>query len=55
MSAITFTCDDTATIIKIFFDADKVHGHDMKSIGMLKLCSKSISEPLDLIFQSRMK
>ena len=42
MSGITFTCDNIPTIIKIF-DADKVHGHDMISIGMLKLCSKSIS------------
>ena len=51
ISAITFTCDDTATLIKNL-DPNKAHGHDMISIRMLKLCGKSICKPLDLIFQS---
>ena len=54
VSAITFTCDDITTLIKNL-DPNKVHGHDMISIRMLKLCCKSISKPLDLIFQSCVK
>ena len=53
ISAITFSCDDIATLIKNL-DPSKAHGHDM-SIHMLKLCGKSICKPLDLIFQSCMK
>ena len=54
ISAITFTCDDIATLIKNL-DPNKAHGHDMISIRMLKLCGKSICKPLDLIFQSCIK
>ena len=53
ISAITFSCDDIATLIKNL-DPNKAHGHDI-SIRMLKLCGKSICKPLDLIFQSCMK
>ena len=31
---------------------NKVHGHDMISIGMLKICNESICEPLEIIFRS---
>ena len=54
ISAITFTCDDIATLIKSL-DPNKAHGHDMISIRMLKICGKSICKPLDLIFQSCIK
>ena len=54
ISAITFTCDDIATLIKNL-DPNKPHGHDMISIYMLKLCGKSICKPFDLIFQSCIK
>ena len=54
ISAITFTCDDIATLIKNL-DPNKAHGQDMISIRMLKLCGKSICKPLDLIFQSSIK
>ena len=54
ISAITFTCDDIATLIKNL-DPNKAHGHDMISICILKLCGKYICEPLDLIFQSCIK
>ena len=33
-------------------DANKVHGHDMISIRMLKLCSPSLCKPLSIIFKS---
>ena len=48
------SCDDIATLIKNL-DPNKAHGHDMIRIRMLKLCSKSICKPLDLIFQSCIK
>ena len=54
ISAITFSCNDIATLIKNL-DPNKAHGHDMISIRMLKLCGKSICKPLDLIFQSCIK
>ena len=54
ISAITFTCDDIATLIRNL-DPSKAHGHDMISIRMLKLCGKPICKPLDLIFQSCIK
>ena len=53
ISAITFSCDDIATLIKNL-DLNKAHGH-MISIRMLKLCGKSIGKPLNLIFQSCIK
>ena len=54
ISAITFTCDDIATLIKNL-DPNKAHGHDMISMHMLKLCGKSICKLLDLIFLSCIK
>ena len=54
ISAVTFTCNDIATLIKNL-DPNKAHGHDMISIHMLKLCGKFICEPLDLSFQSCIK
>ena len=53
ISAITLSCNDIATLLKNL-DPNKAHGH-MISVCMLKLCSKSICNPLDLIFQSCMK
>ena len=54
ISAISFTSDDIATLIQNLVP-NKVHGHDMLSICMLKLCGKSICKPLDVIFQSCIK
>ena len=51
ISAITFSCDDIATLINDLGPI-KAHGHDMITIRMFKLHSKSICKPLDLIFQS---
>ena len=53
-SAVTFSCDDIALLIKNL-DPNKAHGHDMISIYMLEPCGKSICKLLDLIFQSCMK
>ena len=53
ISAITFSCDDIATLIKNL-DLNKAHGH-MISIRMLKLCGKFIGKPLNLIFQPCIK
>ena len=52
--AVTFACDNILTLNKNL-DPNKAHEHDMISIRMLKLCSKSTCKPLDLIFQSFMK
>ena len=54
ISTVTFTSDDIATLIQNL-DPNKPHVHDMLSISMLKLRSKSICKPLDLIFQSGIK
>ena len=54
ISAITFSCDNIATLIKNR-DPSKAHGRDIISICMLELCGKSICKPLDLTFQSCMK
>ena len=48
--SITFNCNDIAGII-CSLDPNKAHGYDMISICMLKICDKSICEPLELIFQ----
>ena len=50
LSSITFEINDIEKIIKNL-DANKSHGHDMRSIRMLKLCGESIYKPLNLIFQ----
>ena len=36
-------------------DPNKIHGYDMISISILKICDKSICKPLELIFQSCIK
>ena len=54
ISAITFSCDDIATLIKNL-DPSRAQGLDMVTIRILKLCGKSICKPLDLTFQSCMK
>ena len=48
-STISFTKDDIANTIK---NLNKVHGFDMISIRMLKICGDSILKPLELIFKS---
>ena len=54
ISTARFTSDDIATLIQNLYP-NKVHGHDMLSICMLKVCSQSICKLLDLIFQSCIK
>ena len=39
ISAITFSCDDIATLIKNL-NPNKAHGHDIIAIRMSKLCGK---------------
>ena len=36
-------------------DLNKAHGHDMISIGILKICGESISKLLEIIFKSCIK
>ena len=36
-------------------DSNKAHGHDMISIGMLKICSKSIIKPLLIIYEKALR
>ena len=36
-------------------DPNKIHGYDIISIRMLKICDKFICKPLELIFQSCIK
>ena len=48
---ITFTDDDINLIIKNL-NVDKAYGWDNISIRMIKLCGKSITRPLSLIFWS---
>ena len=48
---IDFSVDDIKNIINKL-DSNKVHGDDMISILMLKLCDKSICKPLNIIFKS---
>ena len=54
ISSITFNCNDIATII-CTLNPNKAHGYDMISIGLLKICDKSICKPPELIFQSCIK
>ena len=51
LSTISFTKDDIAKITKNL-DPNKVYGHDMISIHMLKTCGESILKLLELIFES---
>ena len=46
LSKIRFSEDDIAKIIQNL-DPNKAHGHDEISISMLKICGKSICEPLE--------
>ena len=50
----SFNCNHIVTIIRSL-DSNKAYGHDMISICMLKLSSKPICKPLDLIYQSCIK
>ena len=50
LSDADFSKEDIKNISK--FDSNKVHGDDMTSIRMLKLCDKSICKPLNIIFKS---
>ena len=47
---ILFTEEDTEKVIQSL-DPNKVHGHDMISIRMLKICSKSIIKPFLIIYK----
>ena len=49
LSLITFSTDDIAKMIQNL-DHNKAHGHDQISIRMLKLCSTSICNHLEIIF-----
>ena len=51
LDAIAFSKEDIYKIIKNL-DPNKAHGHDMISIGMVKLCGISICKPLEIIFQN---
>ena len=51
LSTIRFTSDDILKIIRNL-DPNKVHGHDMIRIRMVKLCDASLCKPLELIFKS---
>ena len=50
LSNITFTEKDIEKVIQSL-DSNKVNGHDMISIGMLKICGKSIIKPLLIIYK----
>ena len=51
LSDVDFSVEDIKNIISKL-DSNKVHGDDMISIRMLKLCDKSICKPLSIIFKS---
>ena len=51
LSTIHFTSNDILKIIKNL-DPNKVHGHDMTSIRMIKIYDASVCKPLELIFRS---
>ena len=51
ISSVSFSSNHIARIIRDL-DPNKVHGHDMISISMLKICCASISKPLEIIFKS---
>ena len=50
ISSISFSSNDIARIIQDL-DPNKAHDHDMISIRMLKICSESISKPLEIILE----
>ena len=49
LNTLSFSNNDTEKIIQNL-DPNKAHGHDKISIRMIKICSKSICKPLQLIF-----
>ena len=51
LSTVEFSTYDILKII-VNLNPNKAHGHDMKSIGILKICGKFISKLLGIIFQS---
>ena len=51
ISSVSFSSNHIARIIRNL-DPNNVHGHDMISISMLKICCASISKPLEIIFKS---
>ena len=51
LSSITFEINNIEKIMKSL-DRSKSHGHNMLSIGMLKLCGESIYKTLNLVFKS---
>ena len=51
LDTIVFSKKDVYKIIKNL-DSNKVHGHDIISIRMIKLCGISICKPLRIIFQN---
>ena len=49
LNTLNFSNTDIEKIIRNL-DPNKVHGHDKISINMIKICSKSVCKPLQLIF-----
>ena len=54
LDTVNFSTGDISKIINNL-DLDKAHGHDMLSIGMIKLCGNSICKPLSIIFNDCLK
>ena len=50
LSNITFTEKYIEKVIQNL-DSNNAHGHDMVSISMLKICGKSITKPLLIIYK----
>ena len=50
LSSVSFSQDYIVKIIKNL-DPNEVHGHDIISIHMLKICGSSIYKPLEKIFK----
>ena len=51
LSTVEFSTNDILKIIRNL-NPNKVHGHDMISIRMLKVCDESICKPLGITFWS---
>ena len=51
LSTVEFPTNDILKIIRNL-NPNKVHGHDVISIRMLKICDESICKPLRIIFRS---
>ena len=49
LNILNFSSNDIEKIIQNL-DPNKAHGHDKISIRIIKICSKSICKPLQLIF-----